>query len=120
MVYVKAQPGDTSDSVIRKFTKKVIAEGLLLEFKKKEFYQKPAEVRKEAKKNKMTNILIKTDSHYKVNRKRVRRVIDSFLMEKKVKSAELSISVVGDRQMKKLNRQYRNLDETTDILSFPF
>ena len=68
----------------------------------------------------MTNILIKTDSHYKVNRKRVRRVIDSFLMEKKVKSAELSISVVGDRQMKKLNRQYRNLDETTDILSFPF
>ncbi|OGG03321.1 30S ribosomal protein S21 [Candidatus Gottesmanbacteria bacterium RBG_16_37_8] len=50
MVYVKAQPGDTSDSVIRKFTKKVIAEGLLLEFKKKEFYQKPAEIRKEAKK----------------------------------------------------------------------
>lgn len=50
MVFVKAQPGDTSDSVIRKFTKKVIAEGLLLEFKKKEFYVKPAEVRKEAKK----------------------------------------------------------------------
>jgi len=50
MIFVKAQPGDTSDSVIRKFTKKVIAEGLLLEFKKKEFYQKPAEARKEAKK----------------------------------------------------------------------
>ena len=50
MVYVKAAPGDTSDSVIRKFTKKVIAEGLLLEFKKKEFYQKPAELRKEANK----------------------------------------------------------------------
>jgi small subunit ribosomal protein S21 len=50
MIIVKAQPGDTTDSVIRKFTRKVIAEGLLLEFKKKEFYQKPAEVRKEAKK----------------------------------------------------------------------
>lgn len=50
MIFVKAQPGDSSDSVIRKFTKKVIAEGLLLEFKKKEFYQKPAEVRKEVKK----------------------------------------------------------------------
>lgn len=50
MIFVKAQPGDTSDSVIRKFTRKVIAEGLLLEFKKKEFYQKPAEVRKEQKK----------------------------------------------------------------------
>lgn len=50
MIYVKAAPGDSSDSVIRKFTRKVIAEGLLLEFKKKEFYQKPAEKRKEARK----------------------------------------------------------------------
>ncbi len=50
MIFVKAAPGDTSDSVIRKFTRKVISEGLLLELKKKEFYQKPAEVRKEAKK----------------------------------------------------------------------
>ena len=50
MVYVKAAPGDSTDSLIRKFTRKVISEGLLLEFKKKEFYQKPAEVRKEAKK----------------------------------------------------------------------
>ncbi|MBI3379293.1 30S ribosomal protein S21 [Candidatus Gottesmanbacteria bacterium] len=47
MIFVKAQPGDTTDSVIRKFTKKVIMEGLLLEFKQKEFYQKPAEKRKE-------------------------------------------------------------------------
>lgn len=50
MVYVKAAPGDTTDMVIRKFTRKVIAEGLLLEFRRKEFYQKPAEIRKEAKK----------------------------------------------------------------------
>ncbi|OGG13364.1 30S ribosomal protein S21 [Candidatus Gottesmanbacteria bacterium RIFCSPHIGHO2_02_FULL_39_11] len=47
MVFVKAQPGDTTDSVIRKFTRKVIAEGLLLEFKEREFHQKPAEIRKE-------------------------------------------------------------------------
>ncbi|MBI2616768.1 30S ribosomal protein S21 [Candidatus Gottesmanbacteria bacterium] len=50
MIFVKAAPGDTSDSVIRKFTKKVINEGLLLELKRKEFYQKPSEVKKEAKK----------------------------------------------------------------------
>lgn len=50
MIFVKAAPGDSTDSVIRKFTRKVISEGLLLELKKKEFYQKPAEVRKEAKK----------------------------------------------------------------------
>lgn len=50
MIFVKAGPGDTTDSVIRKFTRKVISEGLLLELKRKEFYQKPAEIRKEAKK----------------------------------------------------------------------
>lgn len=50
MIIVKAQPGDTSDSVIRKFTRKVISEGILLELKKREFYQKPAEKRKEQKK----------------------------------------------------------------------
>lgn len=49
MVFVKAQPGDTSDSLIRKFTRKVLAEGILQDLKKREFYQKPAEVRKERK-----------------------------------------------------------------------
>ncbi len=47
MVVVKAQPGDSSDALIRKFTRKVLSEGILQDLKKKEFYQKPAEVRKE-------------------------------------------------------------------------
>jgi small subunit ribosomal protein S21 len=46
MVFVKAQPGDSSDSLIRKFTRKVLNEGILQDLKKREFYQKPAEVRK--------------------------------------------------------------------------
>lgn len=50
MVFVKAQPGDTSDSLIRKFTRKVLTEGILQDLKKREFYQKPAERRKEEKK----------------------------------------------------------------------
>lgn len=49
MVVVKAQPGDTSDSLIRKFTRRVLIEGVLQDLKKREFYQKPAEVRKEKK-----------------------------------------------------------------------
>lgn len=51
MVYVKKQPGDTSDSMIRKFTRKVLTEGILQDLKKHEFYQKPAEVRKEKKRD---------------------------------------------------------------------
>ncbi|MCX8008906.1 MAG: 30S ribosomal protein S21 [Patescibacteria group bacterium] len=49
MVVVKAQPGETSDAVIRKFTRKVLMEGILQDLKRKEFYVKPAEIRKEKK-----------------------------------------------------------------------
>jgi len=59
MVVVKAHPGDTSDSLIRKFSKKVLQEGILLELKKKEFYQKPAEIRKEKK------LMLKRRRYYK-------------------------------------------------------
>ena len=50
MVIVKAQPGDTTDTVIRKFSKKVLAEGILAELKDREFYKKPAVRRQERRK----------------------------------------------------------------------
>lgn len=50
MVFVKAQPGDSSDAIIRKFMRKVLNEGILQDLKKREFYVKPAERRKEEKK----------------------------------------------------------------------
>lgn len=68
----------------------------------------------------MVTTLIKTDSHYTVDRKRVRRTIAEFLSEKRVSGdVEVSVSIVGDRMMKALNKKYRQLDETTDVLSFP-
>lgn len=68
----------------------------------------------------MQSILIKTDSHYNVNRPRIRKLIENFLSEKRVKGKiEISMSVVGDRAMRLLNKKYRLLDETTDVLSFP-
>ncbi len=50
MVFVKAQPGDTSDALIRKFTRKVLNEGILQDLKKREHYIKPSEKRKDEKK----------------------------------------------------------------------
>lgn len=47
MAYVKAEPGESPDSLIRKFVKKVISEGILLELKEREFYKKPSERKKE-------------------------------------------------------------------------
>lgn len=68
----------------------------------------------------MIKVLIKTESHYSVNRNRIRDRVVKILYGKGVKDkAEVSISVVGDRQMKFLNKTYRNIDETTDVLSFP-
>lgn len=34
-------------------------------------------------------------------------------------TAELSIDLVGDRRMRRLNREYRGKDASTDVLAFP-
>lgn len=68
----------------------------------------------------MVNILIKTDSKFNINRDRIKNTIAKFLSEKKVKGhIEISISIVGDRMMRQLNKKYRDTDTTTDVLSFP-
>lgn len=33
--------------------------------------------------------------------------------------SELCVSFIGDQKMRELNRSYRNIDRTTDVLSFP-
>lgn len=46
MVFVKKQPGDSQDSMIRKFSKKVASEGIMFEMKKREHYLKPSLAKK--------------------------------------------------------------------------
>lgn len=46
-IIVKAGPGDSTDAVIRKFQKKVVAEGLVQEIRERSVYRKPSELRKE-------------------------------------------------------------------------
>ena len=68
----------------------------------------------------MLSVLIKTDSHFQVERKRIRKLIEELLKKEGVKGkVEISIAIIGDRLMKKLNKKYRSLDETGDVLSFP-
>lgn len=47
MVVVKKMPGDSDDAVIRKFSRKVINEGILQEAKRREFYLKPSLAKKQ-------------------------------------------------------------------------
>ncbi len=47
MVVVRKMPGDSDDTLIRKFSRKVMSEGILQEAKRREFYLKPSLARKQ-------------------------------------------------------------------------
>lgn len=47
MVVVRKMPGDSDESLIRKFSRKVLSEGILQEAKRREFYLKPSLARKQ-------------------------------------------------------------------------
>ena len=47
MVIVKKMPGDSDEALIRKFSRKVMSEGILQEAKRREFYLKPSLARKQ-------------------------------------------------------------------------
>lgn len=67
----------------------------------------------------MINIIISSDPRYKVNKEAVRSVIYHVLNQHNVAGdVEIEVSVVGDRKMHELNKKYRGIDASTDVLSF--
>ncbi len=68
----------------------------------------------------MINVLVSSDPRYKVDRDLIRQSVEEILKQRgMVGNVEVGVSVVGDRKMQELNKQFRELDETTDVLSFP-
>jgi len=67
----------------------------------------------------MVTVLLQTESHYPVDRKKMKSAVVSYLDPKIESDAEVSITIVGDRQMHALNKTYRGKDYSTDVLSFP-
>lgn len=66
------------------------------------------------------SIPIYVESRYKVDRKRIKeRVVYTLKKKNFVSPVEVSIAIVGDRKMRTLNKKYRNIDKTTNVLSFP-
>ena len=55
----------------------------------------------------------------KINQQKVKRDSAALLRLLGLKDAELSILLVDDSRMKRLNYKYRGIDRTTDVLSFP-
>jgi probable rRNA maturation factor len=65
------------------------------------------------------SVLIFVESRYKVNRKRIKKVIESAIAKNDVSGpVEISVAVVGDRKMRELSKKYKGEDKTRNILSF--
>ncbi len=64
---------------------------------------------------------IAADSRYPFDRKRVKEALVKTLEEQEVISGvvKISLSVVGERKIKELEKKYFGEDKVTDVLSFP-
>ncbi len=49
----------------------------------------------------------------------LRRTAERLLCSVQEQSSELGVELVGDGRMRRLNRTYRNIDRSTDVLAFP-
>ncbi len=49
----------------------------------------------------------------------LRRRAEAILENLRSPDKSIDVAIVGDRAIRSLNRQFRNFDETTDVLSFP-
>lgn len=67
----------------------------------------------------MVNIIVNSDPRYDVNKAGIKAAVLEALARHRISGRiELGINIVGDRKMHELNRKYRGLDSTTNILSF--
>lgn len=56
---------------------------------------------------------------HRVEAKRIRRLAERTLNALGFIDSELSVTIVGDRTIRRLNREYRGFDKPTNVLSFP-
>ncbi len=67
----------------------------------------------------MVNVLISSDSRYPINKIAIHATVLDVLNSNRISgNIEVSISIVGDRKMHEINRKFRGIDSTTNILSF--
>lgn len=54
----------------------------------------------------------------KIKKRRIKQVAETVLSEEQVADAEITIVLVDDEYIKKLNNEYLNQNDTTDVISF--
>lgn len=67
----------------------------------------------------MINIIVNSDSRYPINRLAIQSIVFEILQSHKVTGKiEIGINIIGDRKMHQINKKYRGIDSTTNILTF--
>lgn len=62
--------------------------------------------------------IYQTVRHPGVSHRYIRKVVQHVLRALGKNKESLSVHLIGDKKMRRLNRQYRGKDKTTDVLSF--
>jgi len=58
------------------------------------------------------------NTSYEVDYETLKKVIDIALKEEKVKNAYFNIIFINNEEIHKINKEYRNIDKETDVISF--
>lgn len=67
----------------------------------------------------MVNIIVSSDSRYPVDKIAIETTVLEVLQRYKVTGkVEIGVNIIGDRKMHQINKKYRGLDSTTNVLSF--
>lgn len=66
----------------------------------------------------MIVVLTSASSRYPVSRVNIKRVVEDYLKKQNLDDVEVSVAIVGSRKMRELNKKWRNLDESTTVLTF--
>lgn len=54
----------------------------------------------------------------KINIKLIKKTVEKFLDHYRLQNKAVSLALVGDNEIRKINKQYRRKDRATDVLSF--
>ena len=57
--------------------------------------------------------------HVRLDREWLRRIVRAVLTGERIQDAEISLAFVDDRAIHRINQQFLNHDEATDVISFP-
>ena len=67
----------------------------------------------------MINIIVNSDSRYPINKLAIQAsILDILQFHRVMGDVEIGVTIVGDRKMHEINKKYRGINSTTNVLSF--